>query len=78
MVKVPVNGFQIFFEGGELVAISEGKTAKGKWKLSSDNKTLTLKSGLISIKFQIDYFDEKKRIMTNKQVGTIEYEKVAQ
>lgn len=68
--------FQIFRGKDEFVSVAEGKEHKGKWKLSKDNQTLTIRSGLFTVKFSIDQFDKKKRVISSNQVGTLEYEKV--
>ncbi|MHA4812083.1 hypothetical protein ACX0G9_28570 [Flavitalea flava] len=68
--------FQIFYEGDKFESVIDDKVHKGKWKLSDDNKELTIKSGLFSVKFSVDYFDNKKRVITTAQLGTLEYEKV--
>ena len=75
-VKTPENTFQVFIKGGEFQGISGKDSRKGKWKLSEDNKTLTIKISIISIKFNVDYFDAKKRIITSDKIGTLEYQKV--
>jgi len=54
------------------------KEPKGKWKLSKDNKMLTIRSGIFTVDFRIDYFDAKRRVITADQLGTLEYEKVDQ
>lgn len=69
--------FQVFHEKGKFESIVDGETHESKWKLSKDNKELTITSTLIiPIKFHIDYFDAKKRVITSKLIGTLEYKKV--
>ncbi|OXB24428.1 hypothetical protein B0A80_06995 [Flavobacterium tructae] len=68
--------FQIFNEDGKFTGIVGDKSTKGKWKLSKDNNTLTVTVDLIPVKFQIDYFDSQKRVITQDQLGTLEYKKV--
>ncbi len=77
VVKTPDYTFQVFLEGGEFLGINGKDSRKGKWKLSEDNKTLTIKISIISVKFNVDYFDAKKRIITSDKIGTLEYQKVA-
>ncbi len=64
--------FQVFKEGDEFESINGEKVNKGKWKLSNDNKKLTIKSGIIITDFTINTFNENKRIMTS-QFGVMEY-----
>lgn len=68
--------FQNFEEDGKFQGIVGDKSAKGKWKLSKNNDQLTITVDLIPAKFTIDYFDAEKRIITNDQLGTLEYKKV--
>lgn len=68
--------FQVFSEDGKFQGIVGEKSAKGRWKLSKDNKVLTVTVDLIPVKFQIDYFDKDKRIISHEQLGTLEYKKV--
>lgn len=69
--------FQVFLPDGKFQSIVGGETHKSKWKLSKDNSELTIISSLIvPIKFHIDYFDSKKRIITSEILGTLEYQKV--
>ncbi|MEJ1238065.1 glycoside hydrolase family 43 C-terminal domain-containing protein [Chryseolinea sp. T2] len=76
VVKEPENTYQIFREGGQFEGIAEGKTGKGKWTLSEDNKELKVKIGIATAKFKVEYFDAQKRVISNDQLGTLEYEKV--
>lgn len=75
-VKTPDETYQIFKEGGEFTGMTEGKSRNGKWKLSDDNKELKISISIISVKFSVDYFDAKKRVISSSQTGTLEYEKV--
>jgi len=68
--------YQVFNDKNKFISIMEGKEHKGKWKLSDDNKTLTIRSGIISVKFRIDQFDQKRRVITADELGTLEYQKV--
>jgi hypothetical protein len=77
VVKTPEYTYQVFLEGGEFLGINGKDSRKGKWILSADNKTLTIKISIVSVKFSVDYFDAKKRIITSDKIGTLEYEKVA-
>lgn len=70
--------YQVFQEKGKFISINGDKQHKGKWKLSKDNMILTIRSGIFVINSKIDYFDTKKRIITSDEVGTLEYEKVAE
>ncbi|WP_316833027.1 glycoside hydrolase family 43 C-terminal domain-containing protein [Pedobacter aquatilis] len=74
--STPDNTFQVFMDGGVFNGINGNNSRKGKWKLSDDNKQLTIKISIISIAFNIDYFDTKKRIISSSKTGTLEYEKV--
>lgn len=68
--------FQVFSEDGKFQGIVGEKSAKGRWKLSKDNKVLTVTVDLIPVKFQIEYFDKDKRVISHEQLGTLEYKKV--
>lgn len=68
--------FQNFEEGGKFQGIVGDKSAKGKWKLSKNNDQLTITVNLIPAKFTVDYFEAEKRIITNDQIGTLEYKKI--
>lgn len=68
--------FQIFNEDGKFTGIVGDKSTNGKWKLSKKNDVLTVTVDLIPVKFQIDYFDSQKRVITHEQLGTLEYKKV--
>jgi hypothetical protein len=76
VVKTPTDVYQVFMEGGEFKGINGDNSRKGKWKLSDDNKKLTIKISIISIAFTVDYFDGKKRTISSDKTGTLEYEKV--
>ncbi|MBV7533097.1 lipocalin-like domain-containing protein [Chitinophaga sp. sic0106] len=76
-VTTPNETYQVFEEGGVFQGIKEDKSRKGKWHLSADNSTLTISISVVSLKFSVDYFDAKKRVITNPQTGTLEYEKVS-
>lgn len=76
IVKTPKDTYQIFMEDGVFKGVNGEKSRKGKWDLSDDNKALTIKISIISLTFSVDYFDAKKRIITNDKTGTLEYEKV--
>ncbi|WP_300664753.1 hypothetical protein [Fluviicola sp.] len=69
--------FQVFLEKKHQFQSLTGEDVhKGKWKLSSDGKSLTIIAGILPIVFSIDYFDAKKRVITQETLGTLEYEKV--
>ncbi|MGC3947829.1 MAG: glycoside hydrolase family 43 C-terminal domain-containing protein [Chryseolinea sp.] len=76
VVKQPQDTYQIFKEGGVFEGVSGGKSKKGKWNLSNDNKELTVKVSVVSVKFKVEYFDAKKRMISSDLTGTLEYEKV--
>lgn len=76
VVTAPKDTYQVFMQGGDFQGLHNGDSKKGKWKLSDDNKVLTIKVSIISIKFKVEYFDEKKRVISSGQTGTLEYEKV--
>jgi hypothetical protein len=75
-VTTPTDVYQVFQDGGVFQGINGSSSRKGKWKLSDDNKTLTVKISIISIAFTVDYFDSKKRTISNDKTGTLEYQKV--
>lgn len=67
----------ISYSDGKFQSIVGGEPHKSKWKLSKDNSELIIISSLIvPIKFHIDYFDSKKRIIISEILGTLEYQKV--
>ncbi len=69
--------FQVFLENKhQFQSITGDDVHKGKWKLSADGKSMTIIAGVLPIVFSIDYFDAKKRIITQETLGTLEYEKV--
>ncbi|WP_264526165.1 DUF5004 domain-containing protein [Flavobacterium sp. N502536] len=68
--------FQVFNEDGKFTGIVGEKSINGKWKLSKDNAILTVTVDLMPVKFQIEYFDSQKRVVTQDQLGTLEYKKV--
>lgn len=68
--------FQIFMENGEFNSLVGDESHKAKWKLSSDNKELTIIAILLPISFTIDYFDAQKRVISSPQMGTLEYKKI--
>ncbi|SEW51511.1 lipocalin-like domain-containing protein [Chitinophaga arvensicola] len=76
VVKAPREACQIFKDGGEFKGVNGNNSRNGKWKLSDDNKELTIKISIISLTFSVDYFDARKRVITNDKTGTLEYEKV--
>ncbi|GAA4199491.1 hypothetical protein GCM10022289_09930 [Pedobacter jeongneungensis] len=76
VVKTPDNVYQVFMEGGKFEGINGNNSRTGKWKLSEDNKKLTVRISIVSIKFDVEYFDAKKRIISSDKIGTLEYEKV--
>lgn len=68
--------YQVFQDDGRFISVIGEEERKSKWKLSADNKKLTIRSGIITVPFSIDYFDSKKRVITTDAMGTLEYEKV--
>ncbi|RYY32958.1 MAG: hypothetical protein EOP46_17680 [Sphingobacteriaceae bacterium] len=74
--EVPDSTYQVFKDNNQFISLAEGKEHKGKWKLSKDNKMLTIRSGIFNVPFSIDYFDAKRRVITTDQMGTLEYQKV--
>ncbi|MGO4291746.1 lipocalin-like domain-containing protein [Chitinophaga sp. RAB17] len=74
--KTPKDTYQIFMEDGVFKGVNGDKSRNGKWKLSDDNKELTIKISIISLTFKVDYFDAKRRIISHDKTGTLEYEKV--
>lgn len=77
VVTQPENTYQVFEENGVFQGINGDKSRKGKWKLSADNKYLTIKISIVSLEFEVEYFDAKKRVISNDKTGTLEYEKVS-
>ncbi|WP_264532096.1 lipocalin-like domain-containing protein [Flavobacterium sp. N502540] len=67
--------FQVFNEDGKFTGIVGDKSINGKWKLSKNNDILTITVDLMPVKFQIEYFDSQKRVITQDQLGTLEYKK---
>jgi hypothetical protein len=67
--------FQVFNEDGKFTGIVGEKSINGKWKLSKNNDALTVTVDLMPVKFQIEYFDSQKRVITQDQLGTLEYKK---
>jgi len=76
VVSTPKDTYQVFKEGGEFQGINGSKSRNGKWNLSDENKSLTIKVSIISLTFDVDYFDARKRTISNDKTGTLEYEKV--
>lgn len=68
--------YQVFEEGGKFEGIIAEESINGKWKLSKDDKILTVTVKLIPVKFNLEYIDASKRIIYHKQLGTLEYKKV--
>ena len=68
--------YQVFKEDHKFVGINGEKSRNGKWSLSDDNKELKVTISVVSVKFKIDYFDAKRRVITSDQTGTLEYNKV--
>ena len=60
--------YRAFAEDGKFQGKVGNKSSKGKWKLSKDNTQLTVTADLIPVKFSVDYFDNKKRLITNSSV----------
>jgi hypothetical protein len=75
-VTNPKDTYQEFMAGNIFEGTREGKSRKGTWKLSEDNKTLTIGVSVIKVKYDIIYFDATKRTISNPELGTLEYEKV--
>lgn len=73
---VPKETYQIFNEDGKFTGINDGKSRNGKWKLSEDGKKLNISMSIISINFEVEYFDPKKRIIKSEKTGVLEYQKV--
>ncbi len=65
--------YQVFKEGGEFESLVGEKDSKGSWKLSDDNKKLTIKSGIFTTVFTLDFFDNTSRVISTPQLGTLEY-----
>lgn len=60
--------YRAFTEDGKFQRKVGNKSSKGKWKLSKDNTQLTVTADLIPVKFSVDYFDNEKRLITNRSV----------
>lgn len=72
----PDKVFEVFLENGKFQSLVGYEVHKSKWKLTEDNKQMTIASMLIiTVKFHIDYFDAKKRTLTSDVIGTLEYQK---
>lgn len=67
--------FQIFLPKGEFQSVVGEKINKGKWSLSNDNTELSITTTIVLVKFNIEYFDKEKRIISSKNFGTFEYKK---
>lgn len=76
IVTAPKDTYQVFMDEGVFKGINGSKSRKGSWNLSEDNNYLTIKISIISLKFKVEYFDSKKRVISNEKTGTLEYEKV--
>ncbi|KAF2331514.1 MULTISPECIES: hypothetical protein [Flavobacterium] len=70
--------FQVFKENGDFESVIGDELHKAKWKLSNDNSQLTIISVILPVVFTINSFDSQKRVITNPEVGTFEYKKVAE
>lgn len=68
--------FQVFSEKNVFQSLIGEEVHKGKWKLSKDNAELTINSGIIPVKFKIDYFDAEKRVISSDIMGTLTYKKI--
>jgi len=68
--------YQVFKEDHKFEGLNGDKSRSGKWSLSDDNKELKITISIVSVKFKIDYFDAKRRVITSGQTGTLEYNKV--
>ncbi|GGF45708.1 lipocalin-like domain-containing protein [Echinicola rosea] len=68
--------YQIFEEENDFVSIVGNKKTKGSWKLSDEDQKLTVKVMMMKVNFVIEYMDDKKRVISNKKQGTLEYAKV--
>lgn len=67
--------YQVFKEDGKFESLVGGKVSNGTWKLSGDNKTLTVEAAGGVNKFSVDSFDEKTRTITSAAIGTLTYQK---
>jgi len=74
--STPIETYQVFREDGSFLGINGDKSREGRWNLSKDNSKLTVKISVISVKFDILFFDSKRRVIEAPEVGTLEYEKV--
>jgi len=68
--------FQVFSQDGNYQEITADRTLNGTWKLSHDRRKLTTNAGLLPTHYKIDYFDAKRRILTQEGMGTYTFEKV--
>lgn len=69
--------FQVFYEDGRFESLIGDESHKGKWKLSADNKELTITSTIIPVKFHVEYFSEGKRIISYESLGSFEHKKIS-
>ncbi|MBD8489928.1 hypothetical protein IFO69_14320 [Echinicola sp. CAU 1574] len=67
--------YQVFEGDAKFKSLIGDKETKGSWKLSKDEKSLTISVMVVKAKFDIEYIDDKKRVISSKQ-GTFEYKKV--
>ena len=67
--------YQVFNEGNKFESLVGDKITRGTWKLSDDNKTLTIISGIATVPFSVDLFTDKKRIISSSLMGVLEYDK---
>lgn len=68
--------YQVFKEDNKFEGIVGDKNKNGKWSLSKDNKELTVKVSIVSIKFKVVYADAEKRTISSDMIGTLDYVKV--
>ena len=61
--------YQVFEEDGKFKGIIAEDSMNGKWKLSKDDKILTVTVKMIPVKFNLEYIDANKRIIYHKQLG---------
>lgn len=68
--------FQIFKQDGVFQDVVGKQIVDGTWKFSHDRRKLITDAGLLPTNYKIDFFDSKRRILTQEGMGTFTFEKV--
>lgn len=67
--------FQIFKDQEQFESISGKHVARGKWKLSSDKKTLSLTIDGLTDTFRVVRSSRTTRVLAHESLGTLTYER---